>query len=221
MTSNKKVTYEGSWASGKYDGFFSFFFPFSFSLPLSHHAPPDKENYVPKIATPTQVRFHSFLPPSSLLFFSSPPLFPPSFSLFLFVQVILRLGNIAVRVFLRLQMGQCIFFPFLFFLFFLFSDFPSFSYVGDWVDNKKEGKGKYTTPNGAVYEGTWHNDKRFGKGIQVCFPPSFSLFLFLFPYCFYYIRWLKLQMNQWLPPEEEPKKTRRREGIWLQWMMER
>jgi hypothetical protein len=36
-----------------------------------------------------------------------------------------------------------------------------------WTDNKKEGVGVWTNTNGDVYEGIWHNDKRFGKGKQV------------------------------------------------------
>ena len=37
-------------------------------------------------------------------------------------------------------------------------------YEGDWRDDKRTGKGKYTWPNGNVYEGDWRDDKRTGKG---------------------------------------------------------
>ncbi len=37
-------------------------------------------------------------------------------------------------------------------------------YEGDFVNGKRTGKGTLTWPDGAVYEGDWVNDKRTGKG---------------------------------------------------------
>jgi len=39
------------------------------------------------------------------------------------------------------------------------------TYVGDIVDGKRHGKGKYTFDNGAVYEGDWENGLRDGTGV--------------------------------------------------------
>ena len=38
------------------------------------------------------------------------------------------------------------------------------SYEGEWIDNKRNGKGKYTWKDGDIYEGDWVNNKRIGKG---------------------------------------------------------
>jgi len=38
------------------------------------------------------------------------------------------------------------------------------SYEGDWVDGSFEGYGIYRFPDGSVYEGEWKNDQRHGKG---------------------------------------------------------
>lgn len=37
-------------------------------------------------------------------------------------------------------------------------------YEGDWLDDKLTGKGKYTWPEGDIYEGDWLDGKRTGKG---------------------------------------------------------
>jgi len=39
-----------------------------------------------------------------------------------------------------------------------------FKYVGDYKNDKKHGKGKYTYPNGDIYNGNWKNGVRHGKG---------------------------------------------------------
>jgi len=36
-------------------------------------------------------------------------------------------------------------------------------YEGDFVDDKKHGKGKFTSADGEVYVGDWMNDKRRGN----------------------------------------------------------
>jgi hypothetical protein len=41
------------------------------------------------------------------------------------------------------------------------------TYVGNFANGKKEGKGKYTWEDGSWYEGDWKNDKREGKGKKV------------------------------------------------------
>jgi hypothetical protein len=40
-----------------------------------------------------------------------------------------------------------------------------FTYVGEWVDGRMEGKGIATFPNGDVYEGSFVDGKREGQGI--------------------------------------------------------
>lgn len=40
----------------------------------------------------------------------------------------------------------------------------SFTYVGDWRDNKKQGYGTLTFDGGGVYKGWWDNDARDGYG---------------------------------------------------------
>lgn len=35
-------------------------------------------------------------------------------------------------------------------------------YEGDWLDDKKDGRGKYVWENGEVYEGIWKDDKWMG-----------------------------------------------------------
>ena len=37
-------------------------------------------------------------------------------------------------------------------------------YEGEWLDDKANGQGKYTTHNGNIYEGSWKNDKQDGFG---------------------------------------------------------
>jgi hypothetical protein len=37
-------------------------------------------------------------------------------------------------------------------------------YEGEWKDDKRNGRGKYTKVNGNVYEGEWKDDKRSGRG---------------------------------------------------------
>jgi hypothetical protein len=37
-------------------------------------------------------------------------------------------------------------------------------YDGDWNENVREGSGTYTYPNGDTYEGEWKNHQRHGKG---------------------------------------------------------
>ena len=37
-------------------------------------------------------------------------------------------------------------------------------YEGEWVNDKRNGKGNQTLPNGEVYEGEFKDDKRHGKG---------------------------------------------------------
>ena len=37
-------------------------------------------------------------------------------------------------------------------------------YKGSFVDDKREGFGKYCHPDGYEYEGEWKNNKRNGKG---------------------------------------------------------
>ena len=37
-------------------------------------------------------------------------------------------------------------------------------YDGDWKDDKRNGKGKYTWVDGNIFEGDWKDDKRNGKG---------------------------------------------------------
>jgi hypothetical protein len=39
-------------------------------------------------------------------------------------------------------------------------------YVGTFIDNKRHGKGKYTSFDKSKYDGDWKNDKRHGKGIM-------------------------------------------------------
>jgi hypothetical protein len=36
-------------------------------------------------------------------------------------------------------------------------------YQGEWKDDKKHGKGKYTYASGNVYEGEWKDDKKHVK----------------------------------------------------------
>ena len=37
-------------------------------------------------------------------------------------------------------------------------------YIGDWVDNKKCGRGFRQYPTGSTYEGEWFENLRHGKG---------------------------------------------------------
>jgi hypothetical protein len=39
-------------------------------------------------------------------------------------------------------------------------------FEGDWVDNRKHGRGIYTLPNGNGFEGDFRNGKRHGRGIM-------------------------------------------------------
>jgi len=38
--------------------------------------------------------------------------------------------------------------------------------MGQWIDNNKNGRGIYTCPDGARYEGEFKDNKRNGKGIE-------------------------------------------------------
>jgi len=38
-------------------------------------------------------------------------------------------------------------------------------YDGEYSENKKQGNGKYDAPDGGIYEGEWYDDKRHGKGV--------------------------------------------------------
>lgn len=40
-------------------------------------------------------------------------------------------------------------------------------YKGEWLKDKKHGKGFYKWENGNTYKGDWRNDKMNGKGIFV------------------------------------------------------
>ena len=40
----------------------------------------------------------------------------------------------------------------------------SCKYIGEWVENKKEGYGVMQYQNGDKYEGLWSSDKRHGQG---------------------------------------------------------
>ena len=45
------------------------------------------------------------------------------------------------------------------------SEFPGFKYVGDWKEDRKEGKGIYYYPSGEIqYEGDFINDQFEGTG---------------------------------------------------------
>jgi hypothetical protein len=37
-------------------------------------------------------------------------------------------------------------------------------YIGDWLNDKRNGKGKSEYPDGSIYDGDWENDNRSGKG---------------------------------------------------------
>jgi hypothetical protein len=37
-------------------------------------------------------------------------------------------------------------------------------YKGQWVNDKKHGKGEYRYPNGDVYYGDWYENLKHGKG---------------------------------------------------------
>ncbi len=37
-------------------------------------------------------------------------------------------------------------------------------YDGEWKDNKREGKGIWTTPDGEKCEGVWRNQEMVGQG---------------------------------------------------------
>ena len=39
-------------------------------------------------------------------------------------------------------------------------------YDGEWVNDKRTGKGRYTWPSGDFYEGEWNNDNAHGYGIM-------------------------------------------------------
>ena len=47
-------------------------------------------------------------------------------------------------------------------------------YVGDWKNNKVEGKGIYIYNNGDIYEGEYINGKREGKGIYYQLKPYYK-----------------------------------------------
>lgn len=38
-------------------------------------------------------------------------------------------------------------------------------YSGDWRDNRRHGKGRFTWADGSFYEGDWENDLRHGRGV--------------------------------------------------------
>lgn len=40
-------------------------------------------------------------------------------------------------------------------------------YEGEWVQDKREGKGKFTWNNGDTYEGDFKDDRRTGTGILI------------------------------------------------------
>ena len=42
-------------------------------------------------------------------------------------------------------------------------------YVGQYKDDKKEGKGKFTFANGIEYNGDWKDGKQHGKGTLTSF----------------------------------------------------
>ncbi|MBX4264479.1 Ig-like domain-containing protein [Clostridium estertheticum] len=43
-------------------------------------------------------------------------------------------------------------------------NFKTGTYVGDFVDGKRQGKGKFTWENGDIYDGEWLNDNMSGEG---------------------------------------------------------
>ena len=43
--------------------------------------------------------------------------------------------------------------------------FDDSKYIGEWKQDKIEGKGKFIHPNGDYYDGEWQNSKANGKGI--------------------------------------------------------
>ena len=43
----------------------------------------------------------------------------------------------------------------------------NYEYIGDWVNNKREGQGRCYFYNGDLYQGHWKNGKRNGQG--TCF----------------------------------------------------
>ena len=40
------------------------------------------------------------------------------------------------------------------------------TYEGNWLIDKREGKGKYTFKDGSEYDGDWENDTMTGKGLM-------------------------------------------------------
>jgi len=46
-------------------------------------------------------------------------------------------------------------------------DFGTESYIGEWEDNQKNGRGTYIYLNGYIYDGEWKDDKRNGKGLMI------------------------------------------------------
>lgn len=41
------------------------------------------------------------------------------------------------------------------------------TYIGQWAEDRKEGKGEWDGDNGETYDGEWHSDLRFGKGTWI------------------------------------------------------
>ena len=41
------------------------------------------------------------------------------------------------------------------------------TYIGNWLEDKRHGKGRYTWQDGDYYEGDFVQDKKHGQGIHV------------------------------------------------------